>query len=196
MDSKQKASNSSRAKKNHFWSKIWFLPVKMVILSRKLAILVKNGLILVEIWSNFIIDFIVISRTFAAQNWDFAKKNSKFFKKIEILPEIRNFLKTHLSQVRRNIPSYLKCVQIGFYFQNFWKFPKIYFYFCVIIIFLLMQRQSFRGQWVNLFYSVLEEIQWLHSESRVIIRDGIMARAMNGAFSLAIDKYNSEDERR
>ena len=35
-----------------------------------------------------------------------------------------------------------------------------------------------------------------YSESRVIIRDGIMARAMNGAFSLAIDKYNSEDERR
>ena len=60
---------------------------------------------------------------------------------------------------------------------NFWVIP-------------LMQRQSFRGQWVNLFYS------GPYSESRVIIRDGIMARAMNGAFSLARDKYNSEDERR
>ena len=88
--------------------------------------------------------------------------------------------------------SNLKCVQIGFYLPKFLKFPKIYFYFCVIIIFgdpfdATPIVQGPMGQFILLCS---------YSESRVIIRDGIMARAMNGAFSLAIDKYNSEDERR
>ena len=51
-------------------------------------------------------------------------KKSKFGQKVEKNPSVIPL-----------VVSNLKCVQIGFYFPKFLKFPKIYFYFCVIIIF-------------------------------------------------------------
>ena len=100
---------------------------------------------------DLVIDFNVINSTTVAQNRDFSPRKVKSFfgwtgssisNPKPILWEKKLDKKSKFGQkVEKNpsvIPlviSNLKCVQIGFYFPKFLKFPKIYFYFCVIIIF-------------------------------------------------------------
>ena len=113
------------------------------------SILVKNGHFGLDF--NLVMDFNVIISTIAAQNRDFSWTEfrkvlpwmevsnpkrilwGKKWTKIEVWPKRRKFQKN--PSVIPLVISNLKCVQIGFYFPKFLKFPKIYFYFCVIIIF-------------------------------------------------------------